>query len=652
MSPHPSYEPPAEAPDADASVRTDVTVIGAGMIGLMTALSLARRGVDVVLVDDVVNQKPSYKVGESFLVSTGLVRTVGGLDDFLNDECFIKTGVWFSYGAEGRKDFEDLPAEWANTPMSEFTTLGSCDDYREHYLYQQAEDKLAYRSLAVDQQICRPDGEALLRTAAHAEPRIRFLDSARVADLDVGPGDERHTVVWNDHAAGRSGTVNCSWLVDCSGRTRLLAKKLGHRAEEKVFTDDFRTTAVWGQFDGITDELFEPVWRYRDPAGASTRRDLCTLHLWGKGYWIWIIRLSKGRVSVGVTFDRNRPPEGRTPKDQLFSVLAANPVFDGILSRDNLLEFRTYRDVQYVTDTFVHRDRYAMIGDASSIIDAYYSQGMGQSFQTSWHIANIVQKDVRDGELDTAYLDRVNHATFEDWLIIRNFVREKYTDAIADPRFFALTHMLDWAVIWSTGPARVRWTRWLSRTGGDPSLETPADRQDREYCEQGLFYSRARTWAGLPAPVVRRALDHLQSGIARRARWRVANGEQVPDIFCQQSLTRCLPAAWRLLGARPGDRVDLSGTDYVAPRRLRRPEARSWVSRLPLSTRTRFRIVILTRAEALLATFLVAYALDAADTARRKVRRRLRPLTGPARGGGRRHPADRAGATAAAEERG
>ncbi|MEU1280091.1 FAD-dependent oxidoreductase [Streptomyces sp. NPDC005805] len=612
----------ADAPLPDTE-QTEVTVIGAGIIGLLTALSLAKRGIDVVLVDDVVHQRPSYKVGESFLVSTGMARTVGQLDDFLNDESFVKNGVWFTYGMEGEKEFRP-DAEWVVSAMSEFTTTESSDDFRDHYLYKRAKDRLAYRALTVDQQICRPDAEERLRETAHRDPRVTFRDSARVSGVDLGRAGGRHRLTWTDHTSGRTGVVECPWVIDCSGRTRLLAKKLGHRAEEKVFTDDFRTTAVWGQFDGITDELFEPVWRYDDPAGDSTRRDLYTLHLWGKGYWIWIIRLSKGRVSVGVTFDQSRPPRGRTPREQFFSVLAAYPVFDGVLGEDNLLEFRTYRNVQYVTDTFVHRDRYAMIGDSASIIDAYYSQGMGQSCQTAWHVGNVIQKDLRARELDLGYVDRINRATFEDWLMIRTMVREKYTGAVADPRFFLLSHMLDLVVIWSTGTARVRWASWLSRTGGDPSKETERDRRDREYCEQGLFYSRSHSWRGMPEHRVRRAAERLQARIARRARWRLEHGEKVPGIFCQLSLSRALPAAWRLLGAPQDARVDLSGTDYVAPRRLRRPQARSWVSRLPLTTAARFRIVLLVRTEALFALFLVCDAADAVDTWRRKARRLLR----------------------------
>ncbi|MDC3956604.1 hypothetical protein [Polyangium jinanense] len=44
---------------------------------------------------------------------------------------------------------------------------------------------------------------------------------------------------------------------------------------------------------------------------------------------------------------------------------------------------------------------------------------------TSWHIANIVERDVCEHRLDQAYINRGNDATVQDWQIMRDMVREK-----------------------------------------------------------------------------------------------------------------------------------------------------------------------------------------------------------------------------------
>ncbi|MCY1013738.1 hypothetical protein OV079_51095 [Nannocystis pusilla] len=180
-----------------------------------------------------------------------------------------------------------------------------------------------------------------------------------------------------------------------------------------------------------------------------------------------------------------------------------HPVLDGLISEDTLLEFRSYRDVQHLTDTFVSERRYGMVGDAASIIDAYYSQGISLAMVTSWHIANIVERDVREHRLDRAYIDRVNDATVQDWQIMRNMVREKYSPAIADSRFFALSH-LDFVVLFASGPVRADLVRWLIDTEGDTSRETPSP-GDPDRLEQCLYSRRPRPGAGCPPSACRRS---------------------------------------------------------------------------------------------------------------------------------------------------
>ena len=77
---------------------TEVAIIGAGILGLSNALAFAKRGMKVALIDDIVNQKRSFKVGESLLIfSNPFLRSIGGqrLDDFVQNS-FPKDGVWFN----------------------------------------------------------------------------------------------------------------------------------------------------------------------------------------------------------------------------------------------------------------------------------------------------------------------------------------------------------------------------------------------------------------------------------------------------------------------------------------------------------------------------------------------------------------------------
>ncbi|OLH06393.1 hypothetical protein DXO150_14570 [Xanthomonas oryzae pv. oryzae] len=63
----------------------------------------------------------------------------------------------------------------------------------------------------------------------------------------------------------------------------------------------------------MDDATFDDRWKLLLRSGTQTPRDLYTVHLWGRGYWIWVIRLSQDRISVGATFDQRSPPPGETP---------------------------------------------------------------------------------------------------------------------------------------------------------------------------------------------------------------------------------------------------------------------------------------------------------------------------------------------------
>jgi hypothetical protein len=298
----------------------------------------------------------------------------------------------------------------------------------------------------------------------------------------------------------------------------------------------------------------------------------------------------------------------------MWELFNRHPPLRKVLSQERLLEFRMYRDVQYMTDTFVSPRRYGMMGDAASIIDAYYSQGISLALVSSWHIANLVEQDVRGGGMDPEYLERVNRATRQDWHIMRNMVREKYTAAIADSRFFVLSHALDLAIFWSAGASRSRIARWLVETDGDTRRETPALRELRDYLSRHMFYSQTKPWHGLTPERARALQERFHAGLGERARWRLAHGIRVPTLKAIVRLTAPVPQLWKLpfLGGQP--RADLSGEDFIHPEKfLERVPA--WLRKLlPQTPSERLSRAIALRGQTLLALFLLGYAYDWADT--------------------------------------
>jgi flavin-dependent dehydrogenase len=459
--------------------------------------------------------------------------------------------------------------------------------------------------MAHDVQIVRPEAETIMLEQARKLPNVTVYDTGRVRDVAFNEGGgEFHKVSWQDMKSQATHEVYAKWVIDCTGRARLLAKRLGHAAEAREFDDGFKTTAVWAQFKGISPEMFED-WKFRFSSGDVMDRHKSTLHLWGKGYWIWVIPLSKGRISVGATFDQRLNPPG-TPKEQLWHFINRYPVLKRVLTEENMLEFRMFKNPQILTDTFVHPTRYGMVGDAGAVIDAYYSQGMSLAFVTSWHMANIVEKDVKAKKLDKEYIDRVNRNMFQDWHILRNMVRYKYTDAIADPRFFILSHVLDQVIFTGLLQHRHWLGRWLFETDGDTSRETEEHKEFRESLSKGLFYSRGGILGKLLSPEsVRHLQGYLQKTLAERALWRLENGVHLPRTRALVRFPSSPVPLERLKEAFSKKFLDLS-PERIPAKQVDRIKYRGTEKNVLLTRITP--ILILSK-------FLGAYAYDAMETA-------------------------------------
>ena len=543
-------------------VRADVCVVGSGIVGLTNALALTKRGLSVALVDQpTAKQLASFKVGESLLIfSNAFLRVLGDLDDEF-EKSFAKHGFWMAYGLEGAHDFGESVSEWAFE-----------SELPDHWITNLADPAFA-RVMFGDCQIVRPEIEAALRQRCRDTPGITFVEGL-MRDVELGADGADHTVAWSSRDQERSGRVRARWLLDCSGRSRLLARRFGH---DLPFRDDFRTSAAWAQFRNCRDDTFDDRWVYKFPDGPTVRRDQNTVHLWGDGYWIWLIRLNGDRISVGVSYRRQRPPEEGNAREVFWKILRRYPMLDWLVEED-VLEFGAYKDVQHCTDTFVSPKRYAMVGDASSIIDAFYSQGISLSMVASWHLANIMQSDVATGKLDTGYVRQVNKALTADWRIMRSMVQAKYSGAVADSRFFMLDHTLDLMIFVAAILGRFRASRWLFETGGRTDAETAEHVKIRKGLRNRMYLSQSLPWAFLPPHFVAGAVERWHRGLEKRAMWRLEHGVELPKAKAVMRPNAALPGIWRLrkLDRYPGGditlppfrepkRAAISGTEYRPP---------------------------------------------------------------------------------------
>ena len=254
----------------------DVAILGGGLAGLTLAIQLKRERPEtsVVVLEKREGPAPlaAFKVGESTLLSGAhYFAHMVGLLDHLEQKQLLKNGLRFLCPTEDNRDV---------TERAEFGPISFPD--RDTYQLDRGllENELALRARGVG---------------------VDLVQGARVQEVSLG--DDMHTVEFT-HAEETMST-RARWVVDAAGRASLLKRKLGLARDV-----EHTINAAWLRLGGGLD--FEqwgagnPDWMARMTEPGI--RMYSTNHLLGEGYWVWLIPLASGPISIGVCADPRLHP--------------------------------------------------------------------------------------------------------------------------------------------------------------------------------------------------------------------------------------------------------------------------------------------------------------------------------------------------------
>jgi flavin-dependent dehydrogenase len=398
----------------------DVAIIGGGLAGLSLAIQLkrSRPALTVTVIEKSRHPLPeaAHKVGESSVeIGARYFSQVLGLGDHLRERELPKLGLRFFFTANGNRAINDRLEFGTDT----FFAAGSYQLDRgrfENYLGE----------------------EALARGAD-------FHHGATIRGVELGSGGALHAITVSQ-ADRPERTLRCRWLVDASGRSGLLKRRLG--LGRKV---GHQANAVWFRYAeriALDDWCEDPAWQARNP---GRRRWLSTNHLMGPGYWVWLIPLGSGSTSVGIVVDaRMHPLETMSSYDKALNWLSVHEpqCFEKLTpKRDLLQDFRMLKDYSYSCETAFHQDRWCLVGEACAFLDPFYSPGsdyiaMGNTMATS-----LINQDLGGGpigELVPAY-NGLYFALFASNLTLFENQYPIYGNALV----MSLKIVWDWSYYWS-----------------------------------------------------------------------------------------------------------------------------------------------------------------------------------------------------------
>jgi flavin-dependent dehydrogenase len=327
----------------------DVVIIGAGLAGLTLSRHLLLYTNKTILVLDKRKNPPReapQKYGESLVQCSGYYFSkVLDLEEYLLIDHYLKYNLRFYWPTEGLDNcgFEDYSQAYGR-PLSNIATFQLDRNLLEEHL------------LTVHQQ----------------NPRFQFIGGVKDVEVGLSASGDLHRVRF------QGGEVLGRWVVDTSGRSKVLKRQLGLAQPNPI---RHGATFCWVEglvnIEKITQRTHQQILydRRRSQTGHFPFF-LATNHFCAEGQWFWVIPLHH-KTSLGLVYDRNvvSGDEVSNTCKMIDYVCRKWPMFASDLPYRKILDEGRLIDYSYDCRQTISPQRWALIGEAGRFTDPLYSPG-------------------------------------------------------------------------------------------------------------------------------------------------------------------------------------------------------------------------------------------------------------------------------------
>jgi flavin-dependent dehydrogenase len=342
---------------------TDVLVMGGGGTGQLAAAYLRMQfpNLSVTVVEGPHKNRPI--VGESFVEITVDFLLELGLGAYIIESHYPKYGLTYYY-----KPDIDNPAD-------------------RTYVVDEAPTVPPQLSFQINRFTF--DREVRRR---NVENGVQMIDGT-VAAVTLGKGGGMHTLTVRD-SQQQEYTLDARWLIDATGRNRLLSKLLQLHEPVKEQKNVF-----WFRLKNFDPEILGRIRAIKKQNRAFVPY-FATHHFFGRGNWIWAIPMrspeNEPLISIGITYRKDTYPYGevRTMEQFLDCVGREHVVVVELTRSGTVVDTNFYGSYMWECRQRYSPDRWYIIGDAGDTVDPLYSVGMALSSVQIRQIAAIIRREL------------------------------------------------------------------------------------------------------------------------------------------------------------------------------------------------------------------------------------------------------------------